>query len=485
METAIIGGGIGGLVTALYLQQQGDIVTVYERKEKLGGRLSFLQKDGYKVDEGPTIVLLPDMIKDILKEINIPLEKINLVKIDPMYPIHYRDGTTLMKWSNVKKQIEELERFFPNEVEQFKVYLQNMEERFSKGKSAFLEKSFVEDSFWTKENVKTLIQLKAYQTVRAQVNAYFTSEKLRDAFSLQTLYIGGAPQQTPAIYSLVPYSEHAHGIWYLNGGYATLVEILVSEMKKRNIKIERNSEVTEINAHEKNAYSLVVNGVEKKYGRFILNGDLPVARKLVKEKKQRKYVSSSGALLIYLGVKGKLTTGHVHQFFMGDALKNVMDNIFIQKQIPTNPAYYVFYPSLIDETLAPEGHGVAYVLVPVPANVNINREDYEVCAQHILKDMEKRLDENIMNKIVWKEIRTPHDAKQDRLFEGGAFGLAPTLFQSGVFRPQLKPFSYDNIYAVGASVHPGGGVPIVMQGAKLLAEYLSREKREVLKNEHK
>ncbi|MGJ9382460.1 phytoene desaturase family protein [Salipaludibacillus sp. CF4.18] len=275
MSAAIIGGGIGGMITALYLQKRGEEVTIFEKENRLGGRLAYFNgPEGYKIDEGPTIVLLPHIIQEILTEVNVNLNKIEMVKIDPIYPLHFKDGKSFVKWSDRSKQIEEVEKHFPGEGKAFESYMTNMKERFEKGKKAFLDTSFVNKrSFWTQKNIRTLLKLKAYQTVNTQTKKYFKSKQLQEAFSLQTLYIGGSPDQTPALYSLVPYSEHEHGIWYIKGGYAYLAEVLTDELTDRGITIEYESEVEDITVEEERATSLIVNGNARTFDRYILNGD--------------------------------------------------------------------------------------------------------------------------------------------------------------------------------------------------------------------
>ncbi|RNA69037.1 phytoene desaturase family protein [Alteribacter keqinensis] len=476
MKTAIIGGGIGGLVTALYLSKDGHDVTIYEKEHQAGGRLAFVERDGFKVDKGPTIVLLPDMIRTILAETGVNPEIVQMERIDPLYPIHFSDGTTFTKWSDTTEQLKEIRSVFPGEEEGFLQYMKDMKERFEKGKPAFMDRDFRDrKSFFSRTNMKTLIKLKAYQSVKVQSKQYFSNKKMQEAFSLQTLYIGGSPEETPAIYSLVPFSEHYHGIWYVKGGYASLVNVITKELIKRGVKVETNALVSEIETTQKQASAVKVNGKREAFDSFIINGDFPVARTLVKEKKRRSFAPSSGCLLLYFGLKGELRTDHVHQFFMGKELDQNMKEIFERRTLPEDPSFYVFSPSKIDPTLAPDGHSSAYVLVPVPSGDHITQKDYEDYADKITGLIESRMDPELKEKVVWKEIRTPNDAMQEGLFDGGSFGLAPSLFQSGVFRPQLQPFSYENVYAVGASIHPGGGVPIVMQGAKLLAEAI-REK---------
>jgi phytoene desaturase len=398
------------------------------------------------------------------------------VQIDPMYPLHYRDGTSFNKWSDLDKQKQEIEKHFPGESEHFSTYMNDMATRFEQGKAAFLEQSFVKKrTFWTQKNIKTLLKLKAYQTAKKQTEKYFKEKKLQEAFSLQTLYIGGAPEQTPAIYSLVSFSEHEHGIWYLKGGYAHLVDVLTKEIQNRGIEINFGANVDDIILETTKATSLIVNGKKHLFDRFILNGDFPIAEKLVDKKASRKYTPSSGCLLIYLGLEGKLNTNHVHQFFMGESLDQQMEEILVDKKLPQDPSFYLFHPSLIDDSLAPEGKSVAYMLIPVPTSKEITRNEYITLADRMLNELKLRLEPDLDAKIIWKKIRTPYESRREGLFEGGSFGIAPTLFQSGVFRPQAKPFSYENVYAVGASIHPGGGIPIVMQGAKNLSQLLDKE----------
>ncbi|MBP3951107.1 phytoene desaturase family protein [Bacillus suaedae] len=478
MKTAIIGGGIGGLITALYLRQQGDEVVIYEKDFQLGGRLAFVEHQGYRIDKGPTIVLLPDMIYTILEEVGIKRSEIELLRIDPLYKLNYPDGMDFYKWSDTEKQINEISRQFPGQENGFLTYLDQMKWRFDQGKSAFLDRSFVrKNDFFNPSTLKTLWKLKAYQTVREQVKQFFSHPRLQEAFSFQTLYIGGSPFRSPAMYSLVPFSEHYHGIWYVKGGYASIVSLLESKLRERGVTIMLGHEVTSLETSQSSCRGVWIDGQLAEADRFVLNGDFPLARKLVpKEQSNKSYTPSSACLLLYLGLSRPFEEADVHQFIMSDDFDKHMKDVFVDKQLPKDPSMYVFYPSKIDSSLAPHGKAVMYVLIPVPSGSNINWTKIDKYVDNRLDILENRGFKGIKAAIDWMEIRTPADAEQEGLYEGGSFGIAPTLTQSGVFRPQLRPFSYNNIYAVGASVHPGGGIPIVMQGAKLLADYLKDEK---------
>lgn len=179
--------------------------------------------------------------------------------------------------------------------------------------------------------------------------------------------------------------------------------------------------------------------------------------------------------MVYLGLNKMYHDAPVHQFFMGEHFDQHMKEVFQTKTIPQDPSFYTFNPSIIDRSLAPEGCSVLYMLIPVPSGDHINWEEETDFVEKMVDRLEKRGFPRLRESIVWKKIRTPNDSLREGLFEGGGFGLAPNLFQSGVFRPQVKAADTDNLYAVGASIHPGGGVPIVMQSAKLMASVLLKD----------
>ncbi|MGI8386153.1 phytoene desaturase family protein [Robertmurraya sp. P23] len=486
MRVAIIGGGIGGLTTALLLSQKGINVTIYEKSDKLGGRLAFEGNDEFRIDQGPTIVLLPDMIKTILSEGGISPSAYKLLKCDPLYKIHFSDGSTYTKYSDRLKQEKEIAKMFPEDVEGFNQFITDMKTRFQLGKIHFLEKPFLSfQEFWNYRTIMLLAKLKTYRSVYKELSTYFTNEKLRISYALQTLYIGGNPFTTPAIYSLVSFSEHDHGIYYLQGGYASLVAVLVEELRKRKVNIYTSCHVEQIISSGNKAEYLVVNGRKEIYDSYIINGDFPVEQKKLLNR-ERSFTPSSACLLIYLGLSKTFEPSSLHQFFIGDDFARSMKEIFEEETIPHSPSFYTFYPSAIDSTLAPLGKSVLYTLVPVPAGDHIDWDiEASKLVDRIIEKMNHKGFPGIRAHIEWSKVRTPADAMREGLYKGGSFGIAPTLFQSGMYRPQVKPFHEKNIFAVGASIHPGGGIPIVMQGAKLLVDYICDEMNEKIGKEVK
>ncbi|WP_379130009.1 phytoene desaturase family protein [Paenibacillus sp. sgz500958] len=504
-RVAIVGGGIGGLTAALLLSKRGQEITLFERASQVGGRIAFEENGRYRIDQGPTIVLLPEMLLEILEEGGISPQSIELLRCDPLYRIHFKNGRTLTKVNGNEAQAAEIEKSFPGEGKGFIRFMKDMSKLFPGGKASFLERRFkTRKEFFSFRNLSLMARLQAYKSLRDAVGHYFHSEELKDAFSLQSLYIGGAPFRTPGIYTMLPYAEHAFGVWMLKGGYGELPRIMEQELEQRGVRIQRNTAVDSLIVESGRCRGVVVQGELLHFDAVLYNGDFPhlggllpqgetgnsstphegIHPKLAKgmnslSSPKRKFIPSSGCLLIYAGASKRWEESLTHQFFLPDSLNDSLRELFDRGQIPVKPSYYVFNPSALDESAAPPGESVLYFLIPVPAGQGI---DWEAAAgplaDQVLADAERRGFPGLSESVVWRKVRTPADAELEGLYGGGSFGIAPVLSQSGVFRPQPKPYPIEGLYAAGASVHPGGGVPIVMQGARLAVQELMKEMNE-------
>ncbi|MFP4975435.1 phytoene desaturase family protein [Paenibacillus sp. CN-4] len=524
-RVAVIGGGIGGLTAALLLSRQGQEVTLYEQESKVGGRTAFEEEGPFRIDKGPTIVLLPEMLLGILEEAGIPAERVPLLRCDPLYRIHFRSGRTLIKTGGAEETAAEIERTYPGEGAGLLRFMRDMAHLYPQGKRSFLERDFGRNrDFFTPSNLRLMLRLQAYRSLRSAVGRYFRSEELRDAFSLQSLYIGGAPFQTPGIYTMLPYAELAFGVWMLKGGYGRLPELMAEELVRRGVKIHTETAIESLLIQGRRCRGVVVRGAAEEYDAVLYNGDYPNLDELLAggtgrkkaetdepDSKQgaprrrmsssagivapgwtgsrgsggrtggpvrvrRDYLPSSGCVLLYIGVEKRWEKSLTHQFFLPDSLDRSLKSVFKERRIPADPSYYVFNPAVLDPEAAPPGASVLYFLIPVPDAHGIDwAAESGPLVERVLEDAERRGFPGLRDRIVWRKIRTPEDAQREGLYGGGSFGIAPVLSQSGVFRPQPKPLPLEGLYAAGASVHPGGGVPIVMQGARLAVSQMMKE----------
>lgn len=503
-RVAVVGGGIGGLTAALLLSRRGHGVTVYERAKQVGGRVAFEEMGPYRIDRGPTIVLLPEMLTGILEEGGLPPGSLELLRCDPLCRIHFKSGRVLTKLGGREEQAAEIERQYPGEGRSFLRFMEDMEQLYPKGKASFLERGYPRRrQFFSPANLALMTRLRAYKSLRSAVGGYFRSEELKDAFSLQSLYIGGAPFRTPGIYTMLPYAESAFGIWMLKGGYGSLPELMSRELLRRGVEIHTETEIESLLVEDGRCRGVKTGNQEVLYDAVLYNGEFPYLEELLPQelfktgppsakpahkmnaarKKQLargKFKPSSGCLLIYAGASKRWPESETHQFFLPESLNDHLRELFDHGRISQLPSYYVFNPVVADDGAAPAGESVLYFLIPVPADPGLEWENIAgPLAERVLADAEERGFPGLAESLVWRKLRTPADAEQEGLFGGGSFGIAPVLSQLGVFRPQPKPYPIKGLYAAGASVHPGGGVPIVMQGARMAVHEMIKELSDV------
>lgn len=477
---AVVGSGIGGLTSALLLSHRGYEVTVYERSDRLGGRIAYESDGHYQIDQGPTIVLLPEVIHEILEQAGMSRESLRFIPCDPLYRIHYADGRIMTKYRDTEHQAEELERIFPGEAAGFRRFMADMSELFPAGRASILEQDFPSyRSFFTRERLSLLRRLKAYKSMRGVIGDYFRTEQLKDAYSLQSLYIGGAPFSTPGIYSLLPYAEHAYGVWMLEGGYAALPAILGEELKRRGVTFRLHAEVQSLSVVDGVCRGLTSGSELEAYDGVLYNGDFPNIHNLLDAgtlPAKRRFRPSSGCVLLYVGANRRWEKMLTHQFFLPQSLQANLKQVFRHSQLPEDPSFYVFNPAALDSNAAPAGESVLYFLIPVPNSTDMFWEEgAEALAERVIASADERGFDGLRQSVKWLKIRTPLEAERDGLYGGGSFGIAPVLWQSGVYRPQPRPFPIRRLAAAGASVHPGGGVPIVMQGARMAVNQLIKE----------
>lgn len=303
MKIAMIGGGVGGLMGALYLTKLGYDVTIYEKEHKLGGRMAFVERDGFRIDEGPTIVLLPEMFRDLFAQAGIDPESIELLLCDPLYTIRFTDGKVYTKYPGRERQLQEVEEQFPEDKGGFIRFMDEGQKRFDIGKPAFLEHDFVRKAdFWTFRNIRNLMKLKPQQSVHQLMENYFKDERLQLAYSLQALYIGGDPYRAPAMYSLVPFSEHEHGVYYVKGGYASIIPVMEQELRSRGTEIRLDTAVKRVLKKDGRATAIETAAGIEQYDAIVYNGDFPGINQLAPMKKQKEYTPSSACVLLYFGL---------------------------------------------------------------------------------------------------------------------------------------------------------------------------------------
>lgn len=488
----VIGAGTAGLAASVRLQNAGYDVHLYEKNSKVGGKMYQIQEEGYTFDVGPTIVMTPDLYKEVFEVCGRnPADYISLTRLDPMMGVKYADGSSYELSNNLVDLMRTLEDMSEEDAAGFLNYLHNIYTRYLVAKNRILNRSYRGAlSFYNPSSLRDLYQLKTFDNAYNSISKYIKNDQLQKMFAFQTLYIGISPYSGPSLYSMIAMLELFYGVWHIKGGMYAMATSMAQLFEELGGHLHLNSPVDEIVIENKETKGIKVNGEFIPADYVVANADFPHAMKnlIPDENKRGKYNDqkidkmdySCSCFILYLGVDKEYSTDAVHTFHIaGDFDKNISD-LFDNGLPPRDPSIYVFNASAADADLAPEGKSALYVLVPVP-DLSLYDDWSEAFVQkyrQLVLDVLTRQENfsDLESHIVVEKIFTPQRFKEKfNAYNGATFGLRPTLLQSAYFRPHNK-FDYaDGLYFCGSSTHPGAGVPTVLQSARLAVEELIKD----------
>ncbi|MBA3556359.1 MAG: phytoene desaturase, partial [Gemmatimonadales bacterium] len=338
--------------------------------------------------------------------------------------------------------------------------------------------------FFNLKNAGLMLRARGMERLERMVSRYFRSEKLRHTFSFQSLYLGLSPFESPAIYSLLPYTEIAGGLHFPMGGMHAIPRALARLAGELGVAFRYGADVTRLERDADRVTAAVLSDGTRIAADLVLaNADLPyVYESLLGERYPRidRMAFSCSAFLMYLGVGTRYPALPHHSLVVPGDLRAACEDIFSNCRIPSDPAYYVCNPSKTDPSLAPPGCENLYVLVPVPSQGPGREIDWAVEGPRLEAAMLDRLERfglrDLRRHIVTRRTFTPADfAGSYSATRGEAFGLAHGIDQVGWFRPHNRHPAYGNLYFVGQSTHPGCGVPMVLISSRLVVERMVEE----------
>ncbi|MBU0495112.1 MAG: phytoene desaturase [Chloroflexi bacterium] len=493
MKTVIIiGAGVGGIATAARLAQKGYDVTVLEKNDRPGGRASLIQEQGYTFDTGPSLFLMPETYAATYTDLGERMEDhLDLARIDPTYRVHFHDGSSIELTGDLLHMREQLEAIEPGSFEAYARFVAEGYRHYTLSIDRFVGRNFYNLlEFFSPANLPMMFQLKALQKHYADVSGYFQSPRLRAALSFQNMYLGLSPFDAPATFTLLQYTELAEGVWYPRGGMYSIVTSLTGIAEGLGVRFQYNTPVTRIDVDGQRATGVTLEGGEQlKADLVIANADLPwVYANLLPDdgtaaKLDRKKFTSA-TFMFYWGLKGERTDKLMHHnvFLSDDRYRESFHQIFDEHLLPAEPSFYIHAPVRTVPSFAPADGDALMVLVPTGHmdEAHAERQDWPALQQRARRDVLKRLArlglDDIEERIVFESTFTPPDYLRIwNLAKGAAFGLSHNFSQIGYLRPHNRHARYGNLYFVGASTHPGTGVPIVLLSARLTTERILKE----------
>lgn len=494
----VIGAGVAGLASAIRLQNKGYEVTIIEKDDLPGGKMNRIRLDGYQFDLGPTIVMMPELYREVFEEAGRdPDDYIPMQRLDPMYSSYFDKGEVHYEVSNdLVKNIEMFESISSDDAEGFLKYLSDLYHRFNIAKDHFLQRPFREaKDFYNPFMISQGLKLKTLNNAENLLKKYIKDRRMRQMISFQTLYIGISPAKGPSLYTIIPMIEFLYGIWFIKGGMHTMASAMERLFLELGGQIKYNAEVEQIVIEDGKASGVLLNGEIMHSDLVMCNADFPYAMKnLIKESQHKgKYTDkkidgmdySCSCFVLYLGMDKKYPQiENVHNFVFSENLDKNIEQIF-NGEIIEDPSLYMYIGSKKDQTMAPEGKDGIYVLMPISDLKTMKYEWTDEVAAMYREKMISKLKNlpgmtDIEEEIVTETMITPLDFEERyNAYNGATFGLRPTLTQSVHLRPQSKATHCDNLYFTGSSTHPGAGVPIVLLSSKIAVGELLKDESHI------
>jgi len=481
----VVGAGVGGLAAAGRLARAGFQVTILEKTDRPGGRFSVIRRDGFSFDTGPTLLLMPEYYRETYAALGERMEDhLDLERLSPNYRVHFDDGTVINLNSDVHLMHDELEALVPGSFGAYLRFLAQGHRHYTLSLDRFVGRNINSwGEFLSPGNLPLLFQLKALKRHATNTSRFFRDPRLLAAFTFQNMYLGVSPYDAMATYSLLQSTELVDGIWHPRGGMYRVIETLSDIVEGLGVTLRLDAPVARIDVEGSRATGVTLESDERLTADVVVaNADLPyVYAALLPDDGTAARLSrlryTSSALMFYWGVRGERTERLLHHnvFLSASHYRQSFDRIFRDHTLPEAPSFYVRCASRTDAAMAPEGMDAYFVLVPVGHLDERNPQDWDALRTRAREAVLRRLAQaglpDLESRIAFEERIGPQDyLHRWNLAKGSAFGLSHNLFQVGYFRPHNRHARYRNLYFVGASTHPGTGVPIVLISARLVVE---------------
>ena len=481
MKAIVIGAGFGGIAAALRLRAKGYAVTLIDRCAALGGRAQVYEREGFRHDAGPTVITAPFLFEELFALFGERFaDHVKLVPLTPWYRFQFADGDTFDYGGTLEATLAEIERIEPRDRAGYLALLEHSRRIYDIGFTQLSAQPF--DRFGTMlRQVPHLLGLRNYETVWQMVSRHLVSDKLRRAFSIQPLLVGGNPFDTTSIYGLIHFLERAYGVHFAMGGTGAVTQALGSLMERQGIALRLSTTVERVRIEQGVARGVVLaDGTSVDADIVISDADAShLYRDLVPRTEQalatRVKLSqahySMGLFVLYFGSTRTYPDVAHHTIWMGERYRELLNDIFHRRKLSEDFSLYVHRPTATDPSFAPPGQDSFYVLCPVPnlqADIDWAIEGPRL-RDRIIDALERTMLPGLKATITADFYKTPEDFRDEyRSVHGAGFSVAPIFRQSAWFRFHNRSESVRNLYLVGAGTHPGAGVPGVLCSAKVI-----------------
>ncbi len=478
----IIGSGFSSLSAACYLAKEGHEVTVYEKNDSLGGRARQLKKEGFTFDMGPSWYWMPDVFERFFTDFDKkPSDYYELIKLSPAYRVYYGINDFITIADNLEEIVNTFEFIENGSGKVLKKFMADAKNNYDIAIKDLVYRPGVSPlELITLETAKKVGQF--FSTISRDVRSKFKNERLIQILEFPVLFLGAKPSDTPSFYSFMNYADFGMGTWHPKTGMYDVVQAMVDLAKSLGVKFKTNANIEKLVVENKKVVALINNG-EIEYADIVLSGADYHHTETLLDKKHRMYsekywnsrVFAPSSLLFYVGFNKKIENITHHALFFDVDFKQHAKDIYDQPKWPDNPLFYANFPSITDNTAAPEGMESGFFLIPLAPGIEDSEALREEYFDKIISRFESLTQQSIKNNIIFKDSFCKNDfVNEYNSYKGNAYGMANTLLQTAFLRPKLKSKKVTNLYFTGQLTVPGPGVPPALISGKLVAELIKK-----------
>jgi diapolycopene oxygenase len=487
-KAVVVGSGIAGIASALRLRAQGFDVTILEKNNYFGGKLTVFEKGGFRFDAGPSLFTMPHFVEELFELFEEkPTDSFEYIKHHTACHYFFEDGTFLPFSSDEKTLLNTVSETLNIDYKPLQRHFKRSKKIYDASAEAFLHRSLHKFSSYLSKDILNCIahipQLHLFTTMHKVNQQKLNHPKLVQIFDRYATYNGSNPYQAPGILTIIPHLEHGFGTFFPKKGMHSITTSLIQLGERKGIKFLANQEVTEICVKNE-----VVTGVETKdhfipSDIVICNSDIkPAYNYLIPKVKAPKHAltqePSSSALIFYWGMKKQFPTLDLHSIFFSEKYKEEFEEIFKYKNVIDDPTVYIHVSSKLLPTDAPKDKESWFVMVNVPSNSGQNwTEIRQRTRRNILLKLSRMLGEDIESLIEVEDYLDPVlIEKRTKSFGGALYGSSSNERMAAFFRhPNFSKIK--GLFFVGGSVHPGGGIPLCLLSAKIVSDLVEKENR--------
>ena len=477
----VIGAGVAGLATAIRLRSKGYTVNVFEANSYPGGKLTEISFDGFRFDAGPSLFTLPVLVDNAIRAAGEdPREHLNYFKRDVVCNYFWEDGTRFSASANIEKFAAQAEIVFDVTADEIINYLRHSEKMYRLTTKVFLERSLHKPSTYLSMDavsaIANIFGMNLSKTLNEVNTKRLSDPKLVQLFNRFATYNGSSPFLAPGIFTMVPHLEHNVGAFFPVGGMHSITKALYNVACKSGVNFQFNTRVTEILVEKKKVIGANTDQ-EHKADVVVSNMDVvPTYRKLMPEmdapEETLEQERSSSALIFYWGIKDEFPEMDLHNIFFSDNYEEEFNEIFQKNDVGNDPTVYVHVSSKAEPGDAPRGCENWFVMINVPSNKGQDWDEIIIrTRKNVVNKLGRILKRDIESLIVCEEMLDPRSIEfNTSSHQGALYGASSNSKFSAFLRHPNFQKKVKGLYFCGGSVHPGGGIPLCLLSAKIVAE---------------